>query len=78
MTLSSKPAFARSLRSTADKLGKEAAQIGFGLALFGLAIGGIYLILGKQDAPTKITSTVFGILILSSAPSLVSFIKGIA
>jgi len=69
---------ARSLRATADRLGQEASQIGFGLALFGLAIGAIYLILGKQDAPTKITNTVLGILILSASPTIVKFIKGVA
>ena len=70
--------YARSLRATADKLGQEASQIGFALALFGLAVGAIYLILGKQDAPTKITNTVLGILILSASPTIINLIKSIA
>ena len=68
---------ARSLRATAEKLGQEASNIGFGLALFGLAVGGIYLILGKQDAPTKITNTILGILMLSASPTIIKFIKGL-
>ena len=77
-SLFSNEASARSLRATADRLGQEASQIGFGLALFGLAVGAIYLILGKQDAPTKITNTVLGILVLSASPTIVKFIKSVA
>jgi hypothetical protein len=78
VTFSSDSAMARSLKSTADRLGQEASQIGFGLALLGFAIGAIYLILGKQDAPTKITSTILGVLLLSASPTIIKFLKGIA
>lgn len=77
LSLGANSVWARSLRATADKLGQEASQIGFGLALFGLAIGAIYLIVGKQDGATKLTNTVLGIIILSAAPSIVNFIKSV-
>ena len=70
--------YARSLKATADKLGQDVSQIGFGLALLGLGLGGIYLIIGKQDASTKITSTVLGIITLAVSPSIIKFIKSVA
>ena len=70
--------WARSLKSTADRLGTQTRDIGFGLALFGICLGGIYLIVGKQDAPTKIINTIVGIVLLSSSASIINFIKGVA
>lgn len=70
--------FARTLRATADKLGQEASQIGFALGIFGLVIGAIYLMLGKQDASMKITGTLFGLLIIAVAKTAVTFIKSVA
>ncbi len=67
--------YARSLRATADKLGRDVSQIGFGLALLGLALGAIYLIIGKQDAPVKITQTLIGIVCLAASPSIVKFLR---
>ncbi|MCR9205871.1 MAG: hypothetical protein NXH75_14905 [Halobacteriovoraceae bacterium] len=69
---------ARSLRSSAERLGQETSKIGLALAIFGLALGGIYLILGRQDASQKISASLVGILLLSLAPSIVSFLKGIS
>lgn len=70
-------AYSRNLRSSAERLGAETSKIGLALAIFGLALGGIYLILGRQDATQKISASIFGILLLSLAPSIVNFIKGI-
>lgn len=70
--------WARSIKATADRLGSEAKNIGLSVGLFGLAIAGIYLTLGKQDASTKITQAIFGLLVIVMSPSIVSFIKGIA
>jgi glucose uptake protein GlcU len=70
--------YARSLKATADKLAQETNRIGMGVALFGLGLAGIYFMLGKQDASTKMTQALMGIIILVLAPSIVSFVKGLA
>lgn len=69
---------ARDLKATANKLGQEASEIGFALSIFGLALGGIYLIVGRQDATAKITQTVFGIIILASSTAIINLIKNIS
>ena len=69
---------AASLKSTADRLGQEVTQIGFSIALFGLALGAIYLILGKQDAANKITLCLLGVLCLACSPALLKFIQSLA
>ncbi len=70
--------WARSIKATADRLGSEAKNIGLSVGLFGLAVAGIYLTLGKQDASTKITQAALGLLVIVMSPSIVSFIKGVA
>lgn len=70
--------WARSIKASADKLGAEAKNIGLSIGLFGLAVAGIYLTLGKQDASTKITQAILGLLVIVMAPSIVNLIKGVA
>jgi hypothetical protein len=70
--------WARSIKATADRLGNEAKNIGLSVGLIGLAVAGIYLTLGKQDASTKITQAALGVLVIVMSPSIVSFIKGVA
>jgi len=74
----SNSAFARSLKATADKLAQETNRIGMGVALFGLCLAGIYFMLGKQDAATKMTQALMGVAILILSPSILTFIKGLA
>lgn len=69
--------WARSLKASADKLAQETNRIGMGLSLFGLALGAIYLVLGRQDAGTKVTQALMGVFVLLLAPSIISFIKGL-
>ncbi|MCT4641225.1 MAG: TrbC/VirB2 family protein [Bacteriovoracaceae bacterium] len=69
--------YARSLKSTADKLAKETTHIGTGVALFGLGLAAIYFMLGKQDASTKMTQAIAGTLILFMAPNIINFVKGL-
>ena len=75
--LFSESVYARSLKASADKLSEETSRIGIALAVFGLALGGIYFVLGRQDASMKMTQALLGILVLMLAPSIVGFIKGI-
>jgi hypothetical protein len=70
--------WARSIKATAERLGSEAKNIGLSVGLFGLAVAGIYLTLGKQDASTKITQAALGLLVIVMSPSIVNFIKGVA
>ena len=70
--------WARSLRATAEKLGQEATQIGYALALLGLVVGGIYLALGKQDGGKKLTEAVFGVVVISGAGALIKLIRSAA
>jgi hypothetical protein len=70
--------WARSLKASADKLAQETTRIGFGLATFGIVMGAIYFILGKQDASTKMTQALMGVLILMLAPTIVNFARGLA
>ena len=70
--------YARSLKATADKLAQETNRIGMGVALFGLGLAGIYFMVGKQDASTKMTQALMGVLILILSPSIISFVKGLA
>jgi type IV secretory pathway VirB2 component (pilin) len=69
--------WARSLKATADKLAEETTRIGFGLAIFGIVLAGIYFMLGKQDASTKMTQALMGVFILMLAPTIVNFVKGL-
>lgn len=69
--------WARSLKATADKLAQETTRIGFGIALFGLVLAGIYFMLGRQDASTKMTQALMGVFVLMLAPTLVSFVRGL-
>jgi len=69
--------WARSLKATADKLAQETNRIGLGIALFGLTLAAIYFILGRQDASTKMTQALMGVLVLMLAPTIISFIKGL-
>ena len=70
--------WARSLKATADKLAQETNRIGLGIALFGLTLAAIYFMLGRQDASTKMTQALMGVLVLMLAPTIISFVKGIA
>jgi type IV secretory pathway VirB2 component (pilin) len=70
-------AFARSLKATADKLAQETTRIGHGVALFGLVVAGIYFMIGKQDAATKMTQALMGVGILMLSPSIITFVKGL-
>lgn len=74
----SNPIWARSLVASADKLGQETSKIALGLGLFGLVVAGIYFVLGRQDANTKITNALLGLTIIVLAPSILSFVKSIA
>jgi type IV secretory pathway VirB2 component (pilin) len=70
--------WARSLKATADKLAQETTRIGFGLAIFGIVLAGIYFMLGKQDASTKMTQALMGVFVLMLAPTIVNFVRGLA
>lgn len=70
--------WARSLKATADKLAKETERIGMSIALFGLVLAAIYFILGKQDASTKLTQVIWGVIILSTGSTIINFIRGLA
>ena len=70
--------WARSLKATADKLAQETTRIGFGLAIFGIVMAGIYFMLGKQDASTKMTQALMGVFVLMLAPTIVNFVRGLA
>ena len=69
--------WARSLKATADKLAQETTRIGFGIALFGLVLAGIYFMLGRQDASTKMTQALMGVFVLMLAPTIVTFVRGL-
>lgn len=70
--------WARSLKATADKLAQETTRIGFGLAIFGIVLAGIYFMLGKHDASTKMTQALMGVFVLMLAPTIVNFVRGLA
>jgi type IV secretory pathway VirB2 component (pilin) len=69
--------WARSLKATADKLAQETTRIGFGLAIFGIVLAGIYFMLGRQDASTKMTQALMGVFVLMLAPTIVNFVRGL-
>ncbi len=68
---------ARSLKATADKLAQETTRIGLGLALFGLVLAGIYFVLGRQDASSKMTQALMGVFVLMLSPTILNFVKGL-
>ena len=69
--------WALSLKASADKLAQETTRIGFGIGLFGLVLAGIYFMLGRNDASTKMTQALMGVFILMLAPAILGFIKGL-
>ncbi|MBY0515345.1 MAG: hypothetical protein K2P81_00450 [Bacteriovoracaceae bacterium] len=70
--------WARSLKATADKLSQEASNVGIAIAIFGIIVAGIYLVLGRNDASTKMTSALLGTLVVMIAPTIVGFVKTLA
>jgi len=70
--------WARSLKATADQLAQEATRVATGVALFGIVVAGIFLMLGRNDASTKMTSALLGTLVVMIAPSIVGFVKTLA
>lgn len=75
--LYSEALWARSLKATADKLAQETNRIGLGIAAFGITLAAIYLILGRQDAATKITQSLLGLLVLLSTAAIIDFTRGL-
>jgi hypothetical protein len=73
--LSSESIMARSLRATAEKLSQEVTQIGYAIGVLGLVVGGCFLALGKQDAGTKITNGLVGIVVIGGAAAITSLIR---
>jgi type IV secretory pathway VirB2 component (pilin) len=71
-------AFGASLKGTADGLGKEAIKLGLALGVFALVIAGIYLAMGKQEGGQKVSYAVMGILVVLTAPSIVTTLRSIA
>ncbi len=71
-------AMARSIKAAADKLSNQTMTVGFSIGLLGLTLGGIYLAVGKQDAASKVTAAILGVIVLALGPSIISFLKGIA
>lgn len=69
--------WARSIKATADRLGKEVIAIGMSVGLIGIAVAGIMLALGKQDGGPKLTQGFFGLLVVAGATSIVSFVQGV-
>jgi hypothetical protein len=67
--------FSASLTGTADRMGQELMRIGIALGVAALALGGIYLALGKQDGNEKITKAIIGLLVVILAPAIVKLIK---
>ena len=78
MILWSDSIWARSLKATADKLGQETTRIGISLAMFGIVVGGIYFVLGKNDAGQRMTQALLGSTFIVCATAIVSFIQGLA
>ena len=56
---------ARSLKASADKLASETNKLGLVIAIFGIALGGIYFVIGKSDAASKMTGIIFGAVIIA-------------
>lgn len=73
-----RPAYARSLKATADKMTQDVTQIGYSVAVLGLVIAGIYLALGKQDATSKVINCIFGMVCIFAAQGVVALVKGAA
>jgi hypothetical protein len=70
--------WARSLKATADKLSQEATRVGTAVASFGIVVAAIFLILGRNDASTKMTSALLGTVVVMIAPTIVGFVKTLA
>ncbi len=71
------PAFAASLKGTADALGVEATKVGLALGIFALAVAGTFLALGKQEGGQKVTFAVIGIIVILSAPTIINILRSV-
>jgi type IV secretory pathway VirB2 component (pilin) len=71
-------AFGASLKGTADGLGQEAIKLGLALGVFALVVAGIYLSMGKQEGGQKVSYAVMGILVVLTAPSIVTTLRSVA
>jgi hypothetical protein len=69
--------WARSLRASADKLARDTASLGQGIALIGIIFCGIYFLIGKQDAITKTVHVLIGSFIILGFHSIFDFVKGV-
>ena len=67
--------FSASISGTADRMGQEVMRIGVALGVLALALGGVYLALGKQDSNEKIYKAILGIIIILLAPAIVKLLK---
>jgi hypothetical protein len=74
----SESVLARSLKATADKLGKDMITLGMAVATFAIVVAGIWLMLGKQDAGVKITQAITGLLVITCVVGIKSFIAGVS
>ncbi|MFA6236078.1 MAG: hypothetical protein WC635_02020 [Bacteriovorax sp.] len=71
-------AFAGSLKGTADALGSEASRFGLAIGLISLVVAGTYLHMGKQEGGQKVTQAILGILVVLSAPTIISTLRSVA
>ena len=69
---------AKSLKATADQLGREMIIVGLALAIFGFALGGTMKAIGMQDAGKKVTGAALGTIVIVSATSLIQFAQSLA
>ena len=75
--LYSTSSWGRSLKATADKLGSDMANLGIAIGIFALVLAGIWLMLGKQDAGTKFTNAITGLIVVGSVVQIHKFVIGV-
>lgn len=64
---------AQSLRAPIERVGQELQSIAQAVGLVGLVICGLYFMLGSQEASQKTSRSLIGLLIVSTASTIVGF-----
>lgn len=76
--LVSRPLYARDVIDTANRLSQTMTKLGMAISVGGIVLCGIYFVCGRQDANTKLTQCLFGVICIWGVQTLISTVSSVA